>query len=98
MAAPTFLDGPYLKGFDGLFDIGAFSGYIQLGRCKFVTTAQTADIPLRSGGLTGAPIVLTSYNSADKTLTWTISGTTITFTRSDSTSALEFDVVLIYLS
>jgi len=109
MAAPTYFDGPDLHGFTGHMDLGGFSGNVQYGRAAFVTTAQTADIPLKSGGLTRPPLVFLNYNESNITLTWAIdsTGTKLTVTRSSTTSTTatastpavgEFDYLLIYLT
>lgn len=99
MAAATVDDGPYGKGFDGRFEIGGFSGYLQVGNAAFPTTDSTCTIGLRTGGLNPAKaIVIPILNIVDKTLSWSITANTITFTRTDATSAAAFTYLIIYLS
>lgn len=96
MAAATFLDGPYAKGFDGRIE--GMRSMCQWGRAAFPTTDLTCTIPLRSAGLTGTPLVFLQHSVVDKTLVPSISGTTLTVTRTENSDSPEFSYLIIYSS
>ncbi len=98
MAAATLLDGPAPGiSYTGRIDTGGFSPNAQWGRAAFPTTDTTCTIPLKDGGIGGLPLVFTNLNIIDKTLTYSITGTTITFTRSGTDSNARFNYLIFYL-
>ena len=99
MAAATLLNGPVAGlPYSGFLHTGGFSPNIQFGRAAFPTTDSTCTMPLLSGGLTGTPIVFVQFETvADKTIHWTISGTTITFIRTDATSGATFSFFILFV-
>ena len=70
---------------------------MQFGLAKFPTTATTCTIPLKSGGLTGTPLVFAQHSVVDKTIVPSISGTTLTLTRTETSSAAPFSYLIIFM-